>query len=114
MLEGIFTMRRAIRALICLATLAAISHALAQSTGDSNVGLATAQQVCSQCHATEKGQVLSPNSSAPTFVDLAAASGMTGTALMVALTTPHAGMPMFRLTTEEREGIVAYILSLRQ
>jgi mono/diheme cytochrome c family protein len=31
----------------------------------------------------------------------------------VALTTPHAGMPMFKLTTEQREDVIAYILSLR-
>jgi mono/diheme cytochrome c family protein len=37
---------------------------------------------------------------------------MTGTALMVALTTPHAGMPMFTFTSEQRDDIVAYILSL--
>jgi hypothetical protein len=32
---------------------------------------------------------------------------------MVALTTPHAGMPMFVLTATQREDIIAYILSLR-
>jgi mono/diheme cytochrome c family protein len=31
----------------------------------------------------------------------------------VALTTPHAGMPMFQLTAEQREDVIAYILSLR-
>jgi hypothetical protein len=31
----------------------------------------------------------------------------------VALTTPHAGMPMFQFTTEQREDVIAYILSLR-
>ena len=39
---------------------------------------------------------------------------MTSTALTVALTTPHAGMPMFRLTADQRESIIAYILSLKQ
>jgi len=38
---------------------------------------------------------------------------MTVAALTVALTTPHAGMPMFMLTSEQREDIIAYILSLR-
>jgi len=38
---------------------------------------------------------------------------MTAAALTVALTTPHVGMPMFRLTSEQREDIIAYILSLR-
>jgi mono/diheme cytochrome c family protein len=38
---------------------------------------------------------------------------MTVAALTVALTTPHAGMPMFMLTAEQREDVIAYILSLR-
>jgi hypothetical protein len=39
---------------------------------------------------------------------------MTNAALTVALTTPHAGMPMFRLTVDQRADIIAYILGLRQ
>jgi mono/diheme cytochrome c family protein len=31
---------------------------------------------------------------------------------MVALTTPHAGMPMFTLTSVQRDDVIAYILSL--
>jgi hypothetical protein len=38
---------------------------------------------------------------------------MTTVALTVALTTPHAGMPMFMLTADQRGDIIAYILSLR-
>ena len=38
---------------------------------------------------------------------------MTVGALMVALTSPHAGMPMFALTATQREDVIAYILSLR-
>ncbi len=46
------------------------------------------------------------------FTQLASAPGMTSAALLVALTTPHAGMPMLTLSAQEREGIIAYILSL--
>jgi hypothetical protein len=38
---------------------------------------------------------------------------MTGTALFVALTTPHAAMPMFLLSPAQRDSIIAYILSLK-
>lgn len=94
-------------------TLAAVDvKANAQGLGDPKAGLALAQQVCSACHATIAGLDRSPNSKAPTFLDLAATPGMTRTALLVALTTPHAGMPMFRLTAKERDDIIAYILSL--
>jgi mono/diheme cytochrome c family protein len=33
--------------------------------------------------------------------------------LTVALTTPHAGMPMFMFTDDQRRDVIAYILSLR-
>jgi len=39
---------------------------------------------------------------------------MTTMALTAALTTPHAGMPMFVLTAEERASIIAYLLSLKE
>ena len=101
---------------ICLVTLLTLSVGVgqvqAQAGGDLQDGLALAQQNCSECHATQSGQVRSPNSHAPTFSELATAPRMTIAALTVAL-TPHAGMPMFRLTTEQRADIIAYILSLR-
>ena len=97
--------------LAALLTFAAdICHA--QEVGDLKEGLVAAQRVCAQCHATVPEQSRSPNSRAPRFPDLAATPGMTRTALLVALTTPHAGMPMFTLTGEQRDDIIAYILSL--
>jgi hypothetical protein len=38
---------------------------------------------------------------------------MTAAALTVAPTTPHAGMPMFVLTSEQRQDIIAYILGFK-
>ena len=97
-----------------LAISVAASHVNAQGSGNPQAGLALAQQVCSECHAVRREQVRSPNSSAPTFVALATTPGMTSVAIMVALTTPHAGMPMFILTTRQREDVIAYILSLKE
>ena len=91
--------------------LAATSVAQAQ---DLQHGLSLARQVCAECHAIQPQQLKSPNPKSPTFPDIAATPGMTNTALSVALTTPHAGMPMFRLTTDQRADIIAYILSLKQ
>jgi mono/diheme cytochrome c family protein len=91
-----------------LVLLVGASHA---QVGNRENGLALAQQVCSECHAIRAGQARSPNST--TFSELATTPGMTSIALTVALTTPHAGMPMFMLTAEQREDIIAYILSLR-
>ena len=91
---------------------AAIEFGQAQGVGDPKEGLALAQQVCSRCHATVAAQVNSPNTRAPRFPDLATTPGVTGVALFVALTTPHAGMPMFTFTGEQRDDIISYILSL--
>ena len=95
-----------------LALSVAASGVRAQAIGDPKQGHALARQTCSPCHATAAEQDRSPNAHAPRFVDLAAASGMTSAALLVALTTPHAGMPMFTFTKEQRDDIIAYILSL--
>jgi mono/diheme cytochrome c family protein len=101
----------------CLATLLALSVPVsivrAQEIGDTQNGLALSQQVCSECHPIRRGQVRSPNTRSPTFSELATTPGMTVGALMVALTTPHAGMPMFTLTATQKEDIIAYIFSLR-
>jgi mono/diheme cytochrome c family protein len=104
-------MKRIIGFVTFLALCVAVNHVRAQAVGDPQKGLALAQQVCSECHAIRRGR--SPNSQASTFLELATAPGMTTAALSVALTTPHAGMPMFQLTAEEREDVIAYILSLR-
>ncbi len=86
----------------------------AEEGGTVPGGLALARQVCSECHAVQPQQLQSPNTRAPTFLALATTPGMTSTALTVALTTPHAGMPMFRLNADQRESIIDYILSLKQ
>ena len=72
-----------------------------------------ARSTCSQCHATQKGQLLSPNLRAPTWAEIANTPGVTEAALLVMLTTPHAGMPMFVLSPEQRQQIIDYVLSLK-
>jgi mono/diheme cytochrome c family protein len=100
--------------LIILAIAMAGQPLRAEERGDPARGLALAREVCSECHAIQAQQLQSPNARAPTFPALATTPGMTATALTVTLTTPHAGMPMFRLTADQRESIIAYILSLKQ
>ena len=104
-------MLRLAGSLVALLVLSA-ADTNAQAAGDYKDGLKLAQQVCAECHATVPQQDRSPNPRAPKFVDIASTPGMTRTALMVALTTPHAGMPMFTLTSKEKDDIIAYVLSL--
>ncbi len=94
-----------------LAVVASVAQA--QTVGDPGPGLSLARQVCSECHDVVAPATRSPNPKAPTFVDLATMPGMTATALTIALTTPHFGMPMFRLTEAQRSDLIAYILGLK-
>jgi mono/diheme cytochrome c family protein len=98
---------------LALSALLATTITLPLHAQDRQNGLTLARQVCSECHAVQRMEERSPNARAPTFEQLAVLPGMTPTALTVALTTPHAGMPMFRLTPEQRADVIAYILSLR-
>lgn len=105
-------MRRA-SAVLAIALLGTVSHAKAQSSGEPAKGLVVANEICAECHAVTRAQTRSPNSRSPTFAEVAAVPGMTAAALSVTLTTPHAGMPMFILSPEQRADVIAYILSLR-
>ncbi len=89
-----------------------VDLAYAQAVGNPKEGLVLAQRVCSPCHATVAEQIRSPNSQAPRFSELASTPGMTSTAMLVALTTPHQGMPMLTFTADQRDDIIAYVLSL--
>ena len=100
--------------LVCFVLMLSASAGTVEAQiGDPQKGAELAITTCSACHATRRGALPSPNLKAPAFVQLATAPGMTSAALMVALTTPHAGMPMFMLTRDEREDIISYILSLK-
>jgi mono/diheme cytochrome c family protein len=94
-------------------TLAAQS-VQAQEVGDLRKGRVLARQVCAECHAVRRGDVRSPNSSSPSFAAIASTPGMTAIALNVFLHTSHRNMPNLILTTDQTNGIIAYILSLKK
>ncbi len=96
--------------LFTLPTLAA----QAQAIGDPQKGAELARSVCADCHAVSERQRLSPNPRSPTFYEIANTPGMTAAALTVTLTTPHAGMPMFMFTPDQRQDVIGYILSLKE
>jgi mono/diheme cytochrome c family protein len=107
-------MKPAVLSLVVLSAAVVAGPLRAQEDASPRRGLGLAQQVCSECHAVRPQQLQSPNARAPTFLALATTPGMTSTALTVALTTPHAGMPMFRLSADQRQSIVDYVLSLKR
>ena len=106
--------RATIPALIVAVLLTVEGHvAVAQQVGDSMQGESIARNVCAACHAVEKGETRSPNTRAPTFQNVAATPGMTAMALRVWLQSPHPTMPNLMLTDEEKDDVIAYILSLK-
>ena len=105
-------MKASLPVLVTLIVLAFPGAVHAQA-GDAARGQSLARQVCSECHSVLAQETRSPNPKAPPFVVMATTPGMTPTALTVALTTPHAGMPMFKLTEDQRADLIAYILGLK-
>lgn len=99
--------------------MSAASFAAAQSVGSDGLGSPAtgarlAAEVCSECHAVEAGDPISPNFNAPTFQDIADRPATTALALGVWFRSPHPTMPNFVLSPDETGGIIAYILSLRE
>ena len=85
----------------------------AQEPGDRQAGFVFAQNNCASCHGIGDADKKSPNLSAPTFASVAATSGMSGRALAVWLQTSHPTMPNFLVDREDRDNVIAYIMSMQ-
>lgn len=96
-----------------LVLLGLTSGAIAQDRGDISQGARLALTTCSTCHAVRRGQLRSPDPMAPNFTDVATTLGMTDRALRVWLRSSHPTMPNIVLTDNERDDVIAYIMSLR-
>jgi mono/diheme cytochrome c family protein len=86
---------------------------LPSGSGDAKKGEMFAQAVCAQCHGVRKGQRNSPNRAAPSFADIAASPGLTATAVRVWLQSPHSRMPNISIGDEDKDNVIAYMLSLK-
>jgi mono/diheme cytochrome c family protein len=109
---GFFSMRLSC-GLAALMTAAFAIDAVAEEPGDALAGLAYANQVCSECHAVKEADERSPNPDAPSFASVARTPGMTGRALAVWLQTSHPKMPNIMLEQDDRDNVIAYIMSMR-
>lgn len=89
------------------------ASAWAQEPGDPQAGLRYAKASCSDCHEVERHSEIIPESSAPAFYEIADMPGITGRALAATLDSSHKDMPNFVLAAEDRDDVIAYILSLR-
>ena len=89
------------------------AHAIAQvPSGDAAAGRELVRAQCSTCHDREG----SPRGrrQGPSLAAIAAMPSTTSISLHAFLMTPHANMPNYRLTPQEIDDVVTYILSLRR
>lgn len=103
----------ATKAFIAVLCLLIGSGAQAQEVGDAAKGRRIAQDSCASCHGIEANDRFSPSPGLATFRVIAMTPGMTGIALAAFLQTPHKGMPDLIIPPDQRDDLIAYILSLR-
>ena len=106
-------MKKSLVAGMTAATLLAPVTGFAQEARNVGHGREIAQTICVECHVVARDQRVSPNSEAPPFPLIAATPGMTSIALTAALLTSHRLMPNINLEQDERQDVIAYILSLK-
>ncbi|HEX5279719.1 MAG TPA: cytochrome c [Micropepsaceae bacterium] len=82
--------------------------ALARAQDHVMRGGLVAGEVCAECHALGPGESSPADSGAPAFP-----GGVTPAAIRVWLQTSHATMPNINLTDEQRNDVVAWLLSLK-
>jgi mono/diheme cytochrome c family protein len=107
-------MRRII--LTLAAVLPVTTTALAQTAAQAELvaqGRRVAETWCANCHLISPEARGPAGDAAPPFPAVARMPSTTEMALRVFLQTPHARMPDYRLSTAELDGVVAYILSLK-
>ncbi len=96
--------------------LAVILLAAAQATAEVPSGDATAgrEVVKAQCSACHNGDASARGRQGPSLAAVAAMPSTTSMSLHAFLIAPHANMPDYRLTPQQIDDVVTYILSLRQ
>jgi mono/diheme cytochrome c family protein len=100
--------------LLALSFAALPGLALAQiEPGDPGAGKQLAATWCANCHRIAPGGPGPASDIAPSFAAIAALPSTTSMSLRAYLRTPHANMPDYRLSREELDDIVAYLLMVK-
>ncbi|HYD70821.1 c-type cytochrome [Azospirillum sp.] len=100
---------------LALAALLAAAPALAATNGVGRPGYGKtlAREMCGECHVVAPDQKSGGDPLAPNLVERVQDAGITELALRAYLQTSHPIMPNVRLTVEQTDDIVAYLLSLK-
>ena len=97
---------------VAAAGLTAGSALAQQPPGDAARGHALAKTWCSSCHQIEAHEMTAKDA-VPSLASVAAMKSTTALSLQAFLQTPHGNMPDWRLTRQQIDDVVAYILTLR-
>jgi mono/diheme cytochrome c family protein len=92
--------------------LALALPAVPAAAQDRSVGGRLAVRWCMACHIVEPNQSTATDN-APSFREIATRPGTTAGSLDRYLSTGHTLMPDFSLSSQERNVLITYILSLR-
>ncbi len=95
-------------------TCAALPAAAQPEPGDARAGQRLATTWCANCHRIAPGGPGPSTDAAPAFPAIAQMASTTSMSLRVFLQSPHGNMPDYRLTREQLDDLVAYILTLRR
>lgn len=105
------------RMMLIAATAAAVTLATGlalaqQAPGNVASGHELAKTWCSGCHLVEARE-MKARDAVPSLAAVAAMKSTTALSLQAFLQTPHGNMPDWRLTRQQVDDVVAYIMSLR-
>ncbi|HYH21014.1 MAG TPA: c-type cytochrome [Azospirillum sp.] len=100
---------------LILAAMLAAGPALAATDGPGRPGYGKtlAREMCGTCHIVATDQKNGGDPLAPDLVERVQDPGVTELALRAYLQTSHPVMPNIRLTVDQTDDIVAYLLSLK-
>jgi mono/diheme cytochrome c family protein len=98
---------------LALALVGLAGPASAQDRTDVSRGHALAQAWCADCHSIEPDGAAGAYEMPPSFGSFANNPEITETALKAYLQSTHPVMPQVKLTADEIDEVVAYILSLK-
>ncbi|MDQ2101712.1 c-type cytochrome [Azospirillum isscasi] len=113
---------RATGLLFSMATLALSAPLAAQTAPDGpgsvEYGRQLTEEMCGECHRVSARQTAKPpameeDAQAPDLTERLADPGVTEMALRSYLRTSHPVMPNIRLTREETDDIVAYLMTMK-
>lgn len=99
---------------LAVMTVAAMPALAQHEPGDARTGQRLALTWCANCHQVAAGGPGPVNDAAPSLQSIARMTSTTSMSLRVFLQTPHSNMPDYRLTREQLDDVVAYILTLKR